>query len=73
MFPFLPGTNWIAQIISLILAGEEKYEETKKINLMERVVYSELTLPGNTLCQVNITELIQNKLRNSKLVSPWSI
>ena len=47
MLSRVSGTTWLGQILSLMLATDENYEATKKIPLVDRVLFLEVTFPGN--------------------------
>ena len=43
---YCTGTTWLCQIVSLLLAGEERYDQTKCTALEDRALYLELRRPG---------------------------
>ena len=42
----------MSQIVSLMLAGEENYEQAKQTPLHDRVLFTEYTLPGDKFAQI---------------------
>ena len=40
------GTTWLTQIVSLLMAGEEKYEAVSNIPVHDRTVFMEQERPG---------------------------
>ena len=53
---FFTGTTWVCQIVSLLLAGEEKYDEVKKIPLTQRCPFLEQQIPGEHKSYVDMLE-----------------
>ena len=58
MLMFISGTTWVSQIISLMLAGEGKYEKIKQIPLAERVLYLEQNFPDKDMAKIEILDTV---------------
>ena len=49
---------WVSQIVSLVLAGEEKYEDVKKVPLMKRVLFLEQNVLDKDMAKIETLDTV---------------